>query len=150
LIDKKAHTFSAGLILILLFGIADFAFAQQTDTSRTESERELKTRTVPQPFHKERSTNNFLLPESGTYDVPDPTEYYTPPFEGQEYLDIAIAAYRQELEDSIGNTPFFKFLGKIAPFINTQFEFGVYRINDLPIIERDNPYLYPSTAKEQE
>ncbi len=151
MINKKAHIIPGGLILILLFGIINLAAAQQTDTSRTANERKLKERTVPQSYHSERSPTNILLPESGTYGVPEPTEYYTPPFMGQKYLDMAMAAYRKELENDISNTPLLKFINKILPFmsIDNTFEFGVYRIYDLPIIERDNPYLYPSTAKEQ-
>jgi len=129
-------------MVLFIFGTVQLGYAQQTDTSRIEKELRLE-RNFPQPYHSERSANNFLLPSSGTYGVPEPTEYYTPPFKGQEYLDYAVEAYRKELEDSIGNTLLFRFISKIAPFVNNRFEFGVYKIYDLPIVERDHPLLYP-------
>ena len=126
----------------------NLGLAQQSDTSQTQK-RKLEERRVQQPYHSERSANSFLLEESGTYGVPEPKEYYRPPFNGQESLDRAVEAYRKELEDSIANSPLFQLLGKVAPFITNQFEFGFYRIYDLPIVERDHPALYPQTDTEK-
>ena len=149
--EKRAYhfiiIFFAAILLTFLPGLSR---AQQTDTSRTVKEMDLKERTVQQPYHSERSTNNFVLPSSGTYGVPEPTEYYTPPFTGQENLDKAVEAYRKRLEEGLGNSLLFQFISKIAPFVNNQFEFGVYRIYDLPIVERDHPLLYPQLDNEEE
>ena len=142
------HLLLSGLIILLLLGTVQLGMAQQTDTTQTE--KELKQEDLfPQPYHSERSTDKYLLPSSGTYGVPEPTEYYTPPFKGQEYLDYAVEAYREELENSVANTPLFQFISKIAPFVNNRFEFGVYRIYDLPIVERDHPLLYPQVNNEE-
>lgn len=143
------QSFISGLVLILLLGIINLSTAQQTDTSRT-TQRTLEQKEVPQPYHSERSTNNFLLPSSGTYNVPEPTEYYTPPFEGQKYLDYAVEAYLKELEEGLASTSLFQFFKTIAPFIYNKFEFAVYRIYDLPIIERDHPLLDPQLDEKEE
>lgn len=82
---------------------------------------------------------SYSLPQSGVFEMPEETQYYTPPFKGQYYLDLAVAAYREEQKDKLGLNWLFRFLGAIAPYVNNQFEFGVYRINDMPIVERDNP-----------
>lgn len=148
MVRLTAYTFS--LVLLLLGGLLLPASAQQSDTTDTTRRVDFKQREIPQAYHSERSTDKFLLPESGTYAVPEPTEYYKPPFTGQESLDQAVAAYREELENSIANTPLFRFINKIAPFVNNTFEFGVYRMYDIPIIDRDHPMLYPSTAGEQQ
>ena len=149
LVRKNAARYLFVALLIILFsGGLQQVTAQQSDTTQTEKV-ELDQREQLLPYHSERSTNSFLLPESGTYNVPEPTEYYQPPFMGQKRLDEAVAAYRKELENSIANTPLFQFISTIAPFVNNQFEFGVYRIYDLPIVERDNPLLAPQIKEEK-
>lgn len=142
--EKRAyHFFPALFVVAVIFFSPRPAQAQQTDTTGTTEELKLRQRQIQQPYHSERSTNNFLLPSSGTYGVPEPTEYYKPPFMGQESLDAAVEAYRKELKEGLGNSVILRFLKTIAPYINNQFEFGVYQIYDLPIVERDHPLRYP-------
>lgn len=133
----------------MLLGITGIASAQQSDTTQTKEKLETQRKAMQQ-YHSERSTHGYVLTESGTYDVPEPTEYYTPPFTGQESLDRAVAAYRKELENSIANTNVFQIIAKIAPFITNQFQFGFYQIYDLPIVERDNAYRYPQIKEENQ
>lgn len=149
-IDRPYHFAASGIVVFLLLGLAQQGFSQQSDTTRTTEEIELEVQPFPQPYHSERSTDNFLLPSSGIYGVPEPTEYYTPPFMGQKHLDAAVEAYRKRLEEGLGNSLLFQFISKIAPFVNNQFEFGVYRIYDLPIVERDHPLLDPQVTNENE
>jgi len=86
----------------------------------------------------DREMTGGKMTKMGSYDVPTETEYYTPPFKGQEYLDMAVEAYRQELEEHMGSNWFWKFLDTISPYIYNDFEFGVYQINDMPIVDRNN------------
>lgn len=129
-------------MLVMLIGITGVANAQQSDTTQTKEKLETQRKALQQ-YHSERSTHGYVLTESGTYNVPEPTEYYTPPFTGQESLDRAVTFYRQEMENSVANTRLFQIIAAIAPFINNKFQFGFYQIYDLPIVERDNAYLYP-------
>lgn len=144
------HVIIVGITALLVVALTGPGYAQQTDTTQTTKEMDLRQRQIPQPYHSERSTNNFLLPSSGTYGVPEPTEYYTPPFMGQKSLDAAVEAYRKRLKEGMGNTLLFQFISKIAPFVNNQFEFGVYRIYDLPVVDRDHPLRYPQIDKSNE
>lgn len=146
--NKGTHTFL--LLIPILIGIALPLAAQQTDTTRTEKELKEEQKTFSQPYHSERSTNNFLLSSSGIYGVPEPTEYYTPPFTGQKSLDYAVEVYREGLKNNIANTPLFQFISRIAPFVTNRFEFGIYRIYDLPIVDRDHPLLYPQVGNEEQ
>lgn len=148
--DRSYHFVALGIVVFLLLGLTQRGWSQQSDTTQTTEEIELEEQPFPQPYHSERSTNNFLLPSSGTYGVPEPTEYYTPPFMGQKHLDAAVEAYRKRLKEGLGNSLLFQFISKIAPFVNNQFEFGVYRIYDLPIVERDHPLLYPQVENKLE
>ena len=133
-----------------MLGVLQTISAQQTDTSQTREELELQEKKVSQPYHSERSSGNYILSKSGTYGVPEPTEYYTPPFKGQESLDKAVEAYHEELDNSVANTAFFQLLGKIAPFIMNRFEFGFYQIYDMPIVERDHPLRDPQVDRQKE
>lgn len=87
--------------------------------------------------------------EMGSYQVPEETEYYQPPFKGQEYLDMAVEAYQEELEKQIGPDWLSRFMRAVSPFINNQFEFGFYQIYDLPVVERDNPLFQSYTDDEE-
>ena len=124
------------------------ARGQQSDTAQTT--KELEEQRILQPYQFERSTTTHIrMPSSGTYGVPEPKEYYQHPFLGQKYLDIAMAAYRESLKEGKGGL-LLRFLNKIAPFINNQFQFGVYRIYDFPIIERGHPLLEPQMNSKTE
>lgn len=127
-------------LLPLLLGIIPVvALAQEVDTTRQEIETEQDEQKLNMQSKFDRSMSGGVMNEMGSYEVPSETEYYTPPFKGQEYLDMAVEAYRKELERSIGPDWMWQFMKAVSPFINNQFEFGVYQIYDLPIVDRDNP-----------
>lgn len=141
-------------LLALLFcsvfmATAFTASAQQADSTK----RTFFLNPKPEGFkikpHSERSMGSYSLPQSGVFNVPEETQYYVPPFKGQYYLDLAVEAYRKEQEDKLGLNWLFQFLNAIAPYVNNRFEFGVYRINDMPVVERDNP-LFKSHNSRQE
>lgn len=115
------------------------ATAQEADTTFKKRSIEQGNRLLNLQPTFERSASGGLMTEMGSYEVPEETEYYQPPFKGQEYLDMAVEAYRKELEKRMGNGWFWKFLDTISPYIHNGFEFGVYQIYDLPVVERDNP-----------
>ncbi|GAA5520331.1 hypothetical protein LQ318_01275 [Aliifodinibius salicampi] len=137
---KRNLTYRRFFLLLLFFGvIPTITFAQETDTTRQEIEPEQEERKLNMQSKFDRSMSGGIMSEMGSYEVPSETEYYTPPFKGQEYLDMAVEAYRKELERSIGPDWMWQFMKTVAPYINNQFEFGVYQIYDLPIVDRDNP-----------
>ncbi len=114
--------------------------AQQSDTTIVTKELEQKEEFF-QPYHSERSVGNMYMAETGTFGIPEPKQYYTPPFMGQKYLEWALADYYEELKEE--KSLLYRFINAVAPFIDNQFEFAVYRIYDLPIVERDQPMLDP-------
>lgn len=89
----------------------------------------------------------MLMPKTGLYAIPEPKEYYVHPFMAQKHLEMALADYYEDLEEK--PSLLFRFINAIAPFINNQFEFAVYRIYDLPIVERDQPMLDPQLIEKQ-
>jgi hypothetical protein len=115
------------------------AAAQETDTTKQKLNLEPEPEREIQRPQFDRPASGGIMTEIGSYQVPEETQYYDPPFKGQEYLDMAVEAYRKELENQIGNNWFWKFLDTISPFINNQFEFGVYQIYDQPVVGRNNP-----------
>lgn len=126
----------SGFLVCLLFPV--LALAQETDSTRRNLHlQNQRQQLLQQPL--ERQLSGGIMSEMGTYQVPEKTQYYTPPFKGQEYLDMAVEAYRRELEERIGPQWLSKFFKTVSPFINNKFEFGVYQIYDLPIVERDHP-----------
>lgn len=124
------------------------ANAQQADSTKRTFFLNPKPKSFKIQPHSERSVGSYTLPQSGVFEMPDETQYYTPPFKGQYYLDLAVEAYRQEQKDKLGLNWLFQFLNAIAPYVNNQFEFGVYRINDMPVVERDNPLFQSHNSKE--
>lgn len=128
-------------ILILLAFLPAAMLAQDRDTTRQELEIEQDRRDLNLQQYLDRSMSGGMMTEMGTYQVPEETQYYIPPFKGQEYLDMAVEAYRKELEQRIGPDWLSQFFRTISPFIHNEFEFGVYQIYDLPIVERDHPHF---------
>lgn len=144
------RSFLAGLFTsLLVLSIAHHAQAQQADST----ERSFFLNPKPPSFkispHQERTVGAFTLPQSGIMEMPEETQYYTPPFKGQYYLDLAVEAYREEQKDKLGLNWLFRFLDFISPYVNNEFEFGVYRINDLPVVERDNPLFQSHKNKDE-
>lgn len=113
-------------------------FAQQSDTTRQNREINPKPESFTERAHTERKMGEFMLPESGVFSYPERVEPYREPFMGQYYLDIAVEILRKEQEGKLGKM-WMQILRTVAPFVNMQFQFGVYDIEDLPIVDRDNP-----------
>ncbi len=145
---KRDLTYRLLFLLLLLGMVPVITLAQETDTTRQEIEPEQKEQKLNMQSKFDRSMSGGIMSEMGSYEVPSETEYYTPPFKGQEYLDMAVEAYRKELERSIGPDWMWQFMKAVSPYINNQFEFGVYQIYDLPIVDRDNP-LFQSDSNKQ-
>lgn len=115
------------------------AWAQEADTTKRELDLNNEQRKIFLRQQFERQASGGIMTEMGTYRVPNEKQYYSPPFKGQYYLDMAVEAYRKELENKIGNNWYWQFLKAVSPYINNQFEFGVYQINDIEFVDRDHP-----------
>lgn len=133
---NNALTIGMAVLFIALFPLP--SVAQEADTTRQEINLN-EERNINFDQYLDRSITGGMLTEMGTYQVPEETQYYTPPFKGQYYLDLAVEAYRKELEHRIGDNWYWKFLKTISPYINNQFEFGVYYPEDMEFVDRDNP-----------
>lgn len=125
------------------------AQAQQADSTKRTFFLRPETKSLKAQPHSERSIGSYSLPESGVFEVPEETEYYVLPFKGQHYLDMAVEALREEQRDKLGLNWLFRFLNAISPYVNNQFQFGVYRINDMPIVARDNPLFQSHNNREE-
>lgn len=123
----------------MLFLLPVIVAAQEVDTTKQELNLEPEPEQLLQQPQFDRLGSGGLMTEMGSYQVPEETQYYQPPFKGQEYLDMAVEAYRKELEKRIGNNWFWQLLDTISPYVYNQFEFGVYQIYDQPVVDRDNP-----------
>lgn len=135
---KTLSTYFFTFLGFFLLGLQAQLFAQQADTTRQNREINPKPESFTERAHSERQMGEFMLPESGVFSYPDRIEPYQEPFMGQHYLDLAFEALREEQKNRLGKT-WMKILRTIAPFVNMQFQFGVYEIEDLPIVDRDNP-----------
>lgn len=145
------HILALVLVVSALFLSPFSAAAQETDSTKKELDFERRERPLNLQRNLDREIGGGVMSEMGNYQVPEETEYYTPPFKGQKYLDMAVEAYRKELENRIGSDWFWKFLDTISPYVYNKFEFGVYQIYDMPIVERDNPLQqsYKNKGKRQ-
>lgn len=122
-------------------------FAQRSDTVEIARERKLQEYSF-QSYHTDRAVGNMMMPQTGKFSVPEPKKYYVHPFMGQQYLEAALQHYYKKWDAQ--KSLLFRFINAIAPYINNGFEFAVYRIYDLPIVERNNPLLDPQlNAKQQ-
>ena len=124
------------------------ACAQETDTTRQELDLNKKPKNIQQRF--DRSMSGGMMSDMGSYDVPNETQYYHRPFKGQEYLDLAVEAYRKEIKNSWQGNWYWQFLKAVSPYIDNTFEFGFYN-NDVPIVDRGNPLFqsYKNNDKKQ-
>lgn len=132
--------FAISLTVVLLALITPQLFGQQSDTTEVIKELEQEDN-FSQPFHSDRAVGNMYMAETGTFSIPEPKEYYNRPFMGQKYLEIALEYYYEKWESN--KSFLYRFINTVAPFIDNQFEFAVYRVYDLPIVERDHPLLDP-------
>lgn len=141
------YFFSFGiLICALLLGLSFTASAQETDTTSIEIEEE-KPRSLDLDRNLDRSMSGGSMTEMGTYSMPSKTQYYRPPFEGQESLDRAVEAYRKEMEEKLGENWYWQFLKAISPYI--RLHLGVSEFNSLQIVDRDNPLFKSYNSKEK-
>jgi len=138
------------LLAGILFLLPRASVAQEQDTTQREFELEQEESPDLLLPRFDREVSGGVMHEMGTYNVPEETQYYQPPFKGQEYLDMAVEAYRKELEKTIGPDWLWKFMKTVSPFINNQFEFGFYQIYDMTsTVDRDNPLFQSHTDDEK-
>ncbi|MDX1585253.1 MAG: hypothetical protein R3222_00860 [Balneolaceae bacterium] len=139
------------LIAIALFALFPvyLALGQQADSTKRTFFLRPESKSLEAQPHSERSIGSYALPESGVFEVPEETEYYVIPYKGQHYLDMAVEALREEQRDKLGLNWLFRFLNAISPYVNNQFQFGVYRINDMPVVARDNPLFQSHNSREE-
>lgn len=138
-----------GAILALAVFLPALALAQETDTTRQSVELEKRKQALKLKYQLDRAASEGMLTESGVHAVPEPTTYYSPPFKGQEYLDKAVEAYRRELEERMGPDWLYNFFRAVSPFVNNKFEFGVYQMYDLPVVDRENPLFQSNNSKDE-
>lgn len=145
--NNPIKTYGAIIALAVLFPA--LALAQETDTTRQSVEMEKREEALKLKYQLDRAASEGMLTESGVHAVPERTTYYNPPFKGQEYLDKAVEAYRRELEKRMGPDWLYNFFRVVSPFVNNKFEFGVYQIYDLPVVDRENPLFQSNNSKEE-
>jgi hypothetical protein len=136
-----------GLLMLAFLVLPIMAHAQEADTTKKELDLERENRQLDIPRQFDRSMGGSMT-EMGTYDVPTETKYYKRPFKGQEYLDMAVEAYRKEIRNKMQENWFWHFLEAVSPFINNQFQFGFYN-TDVPFVDRDNPLFKSYKDKEK-
>lgn len=150
---SKASIYQQILPVILFCSIflsaTQLSFAQEADSTKRTFFLRPETKSLKYQPHSERAIGSYSLPESGVFDMPEETQYYVFPFKGQYYLDLAVEAYREEQRDKLGLNWLFRFMNAISPYVNNQFQFGVYRINDMPIIARDNPLFQSHNSSKE-
>lgn len=138
-----------GLVLVLTLFAPTLVSAQETDTTTQQIERDEQQRRIILDRQFDRSMSGGAMTEMGTYNVPDDKQFYKFPFKGQEYLDQAVEAYRENIKNQPGNGWYWDVLRAISPFINNEFEFGVYGIHDWDPVDRDNPLQKSYNSKEK-
>lgn len=136
-------------MFLILSLCSQSVFAQQADSTKRTFFLRPESKSLNYSPHSERSIGSYSLPQSGVFEMPEETQYYIPAFKGQYYLDLAVEAYREEQKDKLGLNWLFKFLNAISPYVNNRFEFGVYRINDMPVVERENPLFKSHNSSEK-
>jgi len=150
---SKPNTYRLTVHIIALCSIilvpAQLALAQQADSTKRTFFLRPESKSLKAQPHSERSIGSYALPQSGVFEMPEETQYYVLPFKGQYYLDMAVEAYREEQRDKLGLNWLFRFLNAISPYVNNQFQFGVYRINDMPVVARDNPLFQSHNSSEE-
>lgn len=131
--------------LILFFLLPSLVLGQDQDTTRQELDFE-KRRQLDIQQQLDRSMSGGVMTEMGTYQIPSETQYYQHPFKGQEYLDMAVEAYRKEIENQVGDNWYWQFLKAVSPFI--RLELGAFQTMQLEYPDRDNP-LWQSYSNDE-
>lgn len=133
----------SGIAFSFLFLFPLLTLAQENDSTRQEIRLDDERREIILRGQFDRSMSGGIMTEMGAYQVPTEKQYYVHPFKGQYYLDLAVEAYRKELENRIGDDWYWQFLKAISPYINNQFQFGFYNMYDIEFVDRDHPLLEP-------
>lgn len=140
---------SAGIAFVgLIWILPNMAQAQETDTSRVRlktGEDSARTFQLDRPF--DRPISGGMMTNMGMYNVPSPTQYYRPPFKGQDYLDKAVEAYRKKLEDGMGDNWYWNFLRAVSPYISL--ELGAFQTMQMEYVDRQNPLFQSYQSKEK-
>lgn len=136
-----------GLLISIGILAPSAVLAQEADTTKKELNLNQKNNLG---FEREldRPVSGGKMTGMGAYNVPTETKYYKRPFKGQDYLDLAVEAYRKEVKNDLGNNWFWQFLKAVSPYINNSFEFGFYN-TDVPYVDRDNPLFQSYQSKEK-
>lgn len=139
------HT-CGGIVVLVLVLVPLSVWAQEADTTK----KEIKTGKRSLHFQRQpdRSAYGGKMTEMGSYNVPTETKYYQRPFKGQEYLDMAVKAYKEKIKDDWKKNWYWQFLKAVSPYINNTFEFGFYN-TDVPFVDRDNPLFQSYKSKEK-
>ena len=112
--------------------------AQETDSTSIDiADEPEESRNINLGRQFDRPITGGDLTEMGTFSVPRENQYYQRPFKGQEYLDLAVQAYRRELESGIDGGWFWRFLKTVSPYI--RMELGAFETMQLQYIDRDHP-----------
>jgi len=135
--------FCCSLLLVPLFSLA-----QESDTTTidiTEEPEESRSINLGRQF--DRSISGGSLTEMGTFSVPRQNQYYQRPFKGQEYLDMAVQAYREQLESEIDGGWFWRFLKTVSPYV--RLHMGAFETMQLQYIDRDHPAFESYNSDEE-
>lgn len=128
--------FSCGLLFLLPL----CASGQETDTTAIEIESNRDTpRTLNLNSQLDRPATGGLMSEMGTHEIPRDKQYYQHPFKGQEYLDMAVEAYREEMGNQVGDQWYWQFLQAVSPYIKLHME--VFETMQMQYVDRDHPFF---------
>lgn len=149
------HKFAKYIPFFLFLGLSillhpSSVSGQERDTTRIEIQEDQKDRqSLNLNRNRDRSMSGGSMTEMGTYNVPSETQYYERPFKGQKYLDMAVEAYREELENNVGENWYWQFLKAVSPFINLQL--GAFETLQMEYVDRDHPLFksYKDREKKQ-
>lgn len=144
----KSCFYSAFIPTTVLLILPLLTVAQETDSTNT-IEKPRKERKLELGGKNEHSISPGNMSQMGTYEVPTENPYlYKRPFKGQEYLDMALEAYRKKMKEEFG-PGWQSFMQVLSPFIHLRF--STLESAPLPIPDRDNPLQksYNSNKKKQ-
>lgn len=145
------YKFSAAILLIsLLWALPHTVTAQEKDSTKVKLDLDKDSaRTYPLDRRFDRSLSGGMMTEMGMYKVPSETQYYQAPFKGQDYLDMAVKAYREQLKEGIGNNWYWNFLKAVSPYISL--ELGAFQTMQMEYVDRTNPLFqsYKDPDKKQ-
>lgn len=135
-----------GILLCLsLLLLPLIATAQERDTTGVELEQE-SDRTILMNRQFDRSMTGGSMTEMGTHTIPREQQFYQRPFKGQQHLDEAMEAYRDQLTEPAGDDWYWQFLRAVSPYINLRL--SAFETMEMQYIDRDNP-LFESYKEDE-